>query len=93
MQPLESFGKPGFLKFFSKFHRKAPLLEPTLFNINVFLWNFKIFKSTYFEEHLRTTATKSKTKRDDSFLTVRYLLNGNHIDWTAAQMVVEFFFM
>ena len=64
--------KKCVLTKFPKFYRKAPVLESifnrvaglratTLLkrdsNTSVFLWNLRIFKNTYFEEHLRTTAS------------------------------------
>ena len=50
--------KIGFLKSFANFTEKAPVLK-SVFNkvaIDVSCEICKIFRSTYFEEHLRTTA-------------------------------------
>ena len=52
-QPPEVFYKKAVEKL-SNIHRKAPLLE-SLFNSEY----CKIFKITYFEEHLRTVASKN----------------------------------
>ena len=48
--------------------RPATLLKRD-FNTSVFRWNFQIFKNTYFEEHLQTTASALREfLRSDSHL-------------------------
>ena len=74
-QPPEWFCKDGVLKNFpnftikhlcySLFLIKLQALRPATLlkrgsNTGVFLWNYKIFKKTYFEEHLRTVASFNK---------------------------------
>ena len=55
--------KNGVLKNFANFTRKHLCWSLFLIlkrdsNTSVFLWNLRKFKNTYFEEHLRTTASE-----------------------------------
>ena len=59
-QPPELFYKKAVVKKLAIFTEKKPLLE-SLFNSEY----YEIFKSTYFEEHLRTAAS------EDAFLKLR----------------------
>ena len=90
-QPPEVFKKKSYLLKFPNIHRKPPVLDHFLIKLQTFRpaillkrnsntdvsYEYcKIFKNTYFEEHLRTPASGWSTLKWYTYIVWRRVENG-----------------